>query len=248
MEFKDKIKTAQLQRLDTLISREWQEIFSSEMAPKVYKTIEDKDIRFYAIYMTQVYHYAYHTPRSLALAGANLANGDIKLMEHFFEHALEENGHDMIAFNDLKAMGVPLKKRRDMPPALPSTETMIAYVKYLSLSPEPYRSLGYHYWIEQPYGYIDRFMQQLNEGLQLQESQFSFYKTHKSLDEKHGDDVQSLISYCCQTEQQWEAIYEVAQTTMRQFAQMIFESLEEYEKLKNGSPSQFQIINAIKVP
>ncbi|NJO87776.1 MAG: hypothetical protein HC831_01585 [Chloroflexia bacterium] len=52
-----------------------------------------------------------------------------------------------MAFNDLKALGVPLNSDEDMPPALPGTEVMIAYVKYLSLSEKPWRSLGYHYWI-----------------------------------------------------------------------------------------------------
>jgi len=240
------MKDIHLQKLDSLISKEWQGIFNLKMAPKVYKIIKMKDKRLYAIYMTQVYHYAYYTPRSLALAGANLANEDTRLMHHFLEHALEENGHDMMAFNDLKAMGVPLKTREDMPAVLPSTEKMIAYVKHLSLSREPYRSLGYHYWIEQPYEYIEQFMHSLCEGLHLEESQFLFYKNHKRIDKKHGNDVQSILLNYCKTEQQWEAIYQVTQTTLRQFVQMIIEITEEYEKLKNGSSSQFRILNVLK--
>lgn len=235
-----------LQKLDNLIAEEWKAIFSSDLAPIVDDVINKKDKRIYALYMTQVYHYAYHTPRSLALAGANLTNEDTRLMHHFLEHALEENGHDMMAYHDLKAMGVPLRSRQDMPPVLASTETMIAYVNYLSTSSEPYRSLGYHVWIERPYEYIESFMQVLYDRLKLEESQFLFYKNHKRIDQKHGKDLQDILVDYCKTEKHWEEIYSVTRTTMRQFMNMIIEILREYEKLKNGSSSTFRILDILK--
>ena len=240
------MKDPHLQKFDSLISKEWKRIFNQKMSSKVYKIIKEKDTRLYAMYMTQVYYYAYHTPRSLAMAGANLVNEDTKLMQHFFEHGLEENGHDIMAFNDIKALGVPLKTRKDMPAVLPSTEVMIAYVKFLSLSNEPYRSLGYHYWIEQPYKYIEQFMQTIIGELNLKKSQFRFYSNHKRIDQGHGNDIKSILSYYCKTEQQWEAVYQVALTTMRLFEQIIIEILNEYEMLKKDSSLNFQIINRLK--
>ena len=234
-----------LEHLDALISAQWQSIFASALAPEVEKILNSKDKRIYALYMCQVYHYAYHTPRSLAQAAANLFNEDLRLMHHFLEHAVEENGHDMMAYHDLKSMGIPLNSREDMPPPLTSTETMIAYVKFLSLSKEPFRSLGYHYWIEQPYQYIETFMQTLCDILRLEESQFLFYKNHKRIDAKHGKDVQAILIDYCKTEQQWESVYNVTMTTMKQFMNIIIEIIEEYYKLKTGQDSSYKILNAV---
>jgi len=239
-------KHPKIEQLDNLIATVWEEIFSSEEAKKYGTTLMNKDKRLFAMYMTQVYHYAYHTSRNLGLAGANLANKNLKLMHHFFEHAMGEVGHEKMAYKDLKALGVPFNSNDEMPPALPATEVLIGYVKFLSLSEKPYRSLGYHYWIEQPYNYILPFMQALQHSMGLEKEQMSFYLQHVKIDQKHGKDIQHIVVKVCETDEHWEEIKEVTRTSLWLMFRMVQDIIEEYEKLVQDKSEKFKILNYIK--
>ena len=240
-------KHPKIEELDNLIANVWEEIFTSVEARKYGSTLMNKDKRLFAMYMTQVYHYAYHTSRNLGLAGANLHNKDLKLMHHFFEHAIGEVGHEQMAYNDLKALGVQFSSDAEMPPTLPATEVMIAYVKYLSLSEKPYRSLGYHYWIEQPYDYILPFMQALKHNMGLNDEQMSFYVQHVRIDQKHGKDIQDIVAEVCKTDEQWDEIKEVAKTTLRLMFRMVQDIIDEYDRLIQNKSDKFKVLNHIKV-
>jgi pyrroloquinoline quinone (PQQ) biosynthesis protein C len=151
-----------------------------------------------------------------------------------------------MAYNDLKALDVPLNSDEDMPPALPATEVMIAYVKYLSLSEKPWRSLGYHYWIEQPYDYILPFMQALKHNMGLKDEQMSFYLQHVKIDQKHGKDIQNIVMKVCETDEQWEEIKEMTRTSLWLMFRMVQDIIDEYEKLANGKSVKFKILNHIE--
>jgi len=234
-----------IEELDQLIASVWEEIFSSDEAKKYSSTLMSKDKRLFAMYMTQVYHYAYHTARNLGLAGANLFNTDLELMHHFFEHALGEVGHEQMAYNDLKELGIPFKSEKDMPPALPATEAMVAYVKYLSLSEKPYRSLGYHYWIEQPYNYILSFMQALEHTMNLEKKQMSFYLMHAKIDQKHGKDIQEIVYKVCTTDERKAEIMEVTRTSLWLMFRLLQDVIAEYGNLVEGKSEMFAILNHI---
>jgi len=238
-------KHPQIENLDNLISSVWEEIFSSQEAKKYGSTLMSKDKRLFAVYMTQVYHYAYHTARNLGLAGANLFTNDLKLMHHFFEHALGEVGHEKMAFNDLKELGVPFKSENEIPPALPATEVLISYVKYLSISEKPYRCLGYHYWIEQPYNYILTFMQALEHTMGLEKRHMSFYLQHSLIDQKHGKDIQDIVVQICIIDEQWNEIREVCRTSLWLMFRVLQDVITEYEQLADNKSGEFKILNHI---
>ena len=66
------------------------------------------DRRIYALYLVQIYNWANHVARSLGLAGANTYIRNQNFMSFAFSHGIEEAGHELMAVNDLKALGVPL--------------------------------------------------------------------------------------------------------------------------------------------
>jgi hypothetical protein len=235
-----------IEELDNLIASVWEEIFSSEEAKKYSSTLMNTDKRLYAMYMTQVYHYAWHTSRNLGLAGSNLFTTDLDLMKHFFEHAVGEVGHEQMACNDLKELGIPVESEKDIPPALPATEALIAYVKFLSLSEKPYRCLGYHYWIEQPYNYILSFMQALEHTMKLKKEQMSFYFNHVKIDQHHGKDIQDIVIKICTTDTYKEEIKEVIKTSLWLMFRLLQDVIAEYEKLIENKSERFAILNQIK--
>src|SRR6185436_17321115 len=122
-----------LRHLEQLIASKWENILEQPQALQFANSLMGKDRRVYALYLTQVYHYTYHTARNQALVGVNLKNTDVYYMQFCFEHAMEETGHELMALHDLRSMGVQISDvERDMPPALPQTELLIAYLYCIS--------------------------------------------------------------------------------------------------------------------
>jgi hypothetical protein len=77
-------------KLDNMIALKWQSILEQPMAMQFVNSMMSKDRRVYALYLTQVYHYAFHTARNQALVAVNLHNRDIHYMQFCLEHALAE--------------------------------------------------------------------------------------------------------------------------------------------------------------
>lgn len=234
-------KNIEIKKLDAAIAHMWENIFSTITSKVFTNGFIDKDKRIYALYLTQVYHYAYHTPRNLALAGANLKNTNTYFMHYCFEHAMEETGHELMALHDLKMLGVST----DTPKVLASTEAIIGYVKYLATSETPYRILGYSYWIERPYKYILQFMEQMERAMGLKKNQLTFYYNHIEIDKKHGKDIENALINVCQTTEHWQAVRESAIKSMQLSLSMYLEIIEEYNELDNKETS-FGMINKIK--
>jgi len=239
-------KHIELQKFDNLIEKKWQQIFASDMAQQFIDDFMGKDKRIYALYLTQVYHYAFHTPRNLALAGANIHNTNTSFMHHCFEHAADETGHELMALHDLKMLGIPIVKLPDdIPKILPSTETMVGYVKFLATSNNPFRIMGYSYWIERPYAHILHFMEQMEMNMNLSKNQMTFYYNHKEIDKKHGLEIENAIVEFCTTQFHWDGIKEAALTTMQLMLNLLLEIINEYKQLDNGK-SAYNMIDSIK--
>jgi thiaminase len=233
-----------LQELEQLISSRWEEIFQHPQAQQFAGSLMGKDRRVYAIYLTQVYHYAFHTARNQALVAVNPANTDIHYMQFCLEHALEETGHELMALHDLRSIGIEIREpSSDMPPALPPTELLISYLYRVAQHGNPVQRLGYSYWAETSYGHINRFMEDLTSGMELDKRQMTFYYNHSSIDDKHAKDVENILLKVCKSEEDWAAVTKTAMVTLDLTFQILKEVINEYEKLVREGSSAFQIVN-----
>jgi len=237
------IRHSKIEKLDKFLSEQWENFFSSPIAESIVNRLEIIDRRIYALYMLQVYHWSSQSAKSLGLAGSNNANKDIRFMMHCFEHAQEETGHEIMALNDVKAVGVPIINLEDIPPALPETEILIAYVKYLATGDNPVRMLGYDYWTEKPYDHIRPFVKMIGSTFNLSEKQMTFYNSHEEIDKKHGADIERILILTCKTDKDWEDVTLVAETTLKLTFNMIVAIVNEYDKLLKGHKSKYEILN-----
>jgi hypothetical protein len=236
-----------LKELDFLISSKWQEIFSHPQAINFANSLMGKDRRVYALYLTQVYHYASHTARNQALVAVNSANRNTTYMKFCLEHALEETGHELMALHDLRSIGVPIvDAEKDMPQALVSTELLIAYLYWISSHGNPVQRLGYSYWAERSYHFISSFVEMLTSNLDLKKQQMTFYYSHSNIDEKHARDVEEIVCKVCKTDEDWKQVSKVAITTLDLTNRILLSVLSEYQKLVEGTHSDFEILNKIK--
>ncbi|MGB0523615.1 MAG: iron-containing redox enzyme family protein [Flammeovirgaceae bacterium] len=232
-----------LNELEALIRSEWKQALSQPRIANFVDTAAASDRRIIAIYLIQVYHYAFHTARNQALVGINLANTDTKYMQFCFEHALEETGHELMALHDLQTMGIRFKDRIAIPQALPATELLIAYLYYVASQGNPVQRLGYSYWSETSYSFIRAFMDMLMQSMKLEKSQMTFFYSHSHIDDKHAKDVAEIIVKVCKTDKDWEAVMRVAKTTLKLTNDMFHESFEEFLKLTRGEASAYAFIN-----
>lgn len=230
--------------LEQLIADKWRSILEQPQALQFSGSLMGKDRRVYAIYLTQVYHYAFHTARNQALVAVNPSNTHIHYMQFCLEHALEETGHELMALHDLRAIGIPINDpAKDMPPALPPTQLLIAYLYRVAQHGNPVQRLGYSFWAERSYGYIREFMDGLRTGMGLDKTAMTFFYSHASIDDKHAKDVEDILLEVCQTGADWQAVTDTALVTLDLTHQIIKAVLDEYGRLVRHEPSPFAIVN-----
>ncbi len=236
----------QLQALDELVKQRWDDYLKKPDTLAFVANFLSKDRRPYALYLTQVYHYTYHTARNQALVGVNPANTHIKYMKFCFEHALEETGHELMALHDLRGMGVPIETvDTQMPPALAPTELLVAYLYWVSSNGNPVQRLGYSFWAERSYGLVGPLVENMAAKLGLEKKNMTFYFNHAQIDDKHAQDVEKVLCLACKTDEDWQAVRRVAEVTIDLTQQILQAVVDEYQRLRAGEPSAFTILNTI---
>jgi Iron-containing redox enzyme len=233
--------------LENSIAAKWAEILQEPQALQFAGSMMGKDRRVYALYLTQVYHYACHTARNQALVAVNPANKNIHYMQFCLEHALEETGHELMALHDLRAMGVVIDDAEtQMPPALTPTQLLIAYLYRVAEHGNPVQRLGYSFWAERSYEYIRGFVDMLSSNMQLDKTKMTFFYSHSVIDDKHAKDVEDIIMKVCITDEDWYAVQQTAMITLGLTHQIIKAVLEEYGKLVRNEPSAFTMLNCLQ--
>ena len=232
-----------IEELQALIRSEWKQALSEPRIANFVDTAAANDRRIIAIYLIQVYHYAFHTARNQALVGANLDNTHTQYMQFCFEHALEETGHELMALHDLASIGIKFEGRETIPEPLPSTELLIAYLYYVATQGNPVQRLGYSYWSETSYSFIRAFMEMLTQSMDLKKSQMTFFFSHSHIDDKHAKDVANILEKVCTTEADWKAVMKVAKITLGLTRNMFHEAFEEFLKLSRDETSDYSFIN-----
>lgn len=205
---------------------------------------EDFDARFYGIYLIETYHYVMHNPKHQALVGAHMKEKIFKYIKFCFEHAEEETGHEMMAMHDLLSLGLE-KENFLVPNPHPNTEVFIGYLYWISTNGNPLQRLGYSFWAEDSYQYIGQLMEKVKTTLNLQKSQMTFLISHATIDEKHAQEIDEMISEFCKTDDDWYVVEKVLKTSLRLQSEMLDSVLNEYLNLKKGGKSRYHLLNTL---
>ncbi|WP_186131373.1 iron-containing redox enzyme family protein [Burkholderia gladioli] len=229
----------QFAALEQRISATWAEILEHSPLARAIRSGEfSRDL--YMIYMLETYHYTSHNARNQALAGVAHPENPV-YMKFCFDHAADEAGHEMMALHDLRSLG-QAEGELALPAPLPATETLIAYLYWASKQGNPFRRLGYSFWAESSYQYINPLVGKVKQQLGLKDSQLTFFVAHSSIDEAHAREVRSVIERVAKTEADWEAIGETAEVSLRLTGRMLDEVHHESMKLASGQPSRYSSV------
>lgn len=232
--------STRLEEIKKTIKDTWQEVLSNNMAAHLVAE-GNFDERFYKLYLLETYHYTFHNARNQALVGARVDNQNIHYIKYCFKHAYEEVGHELMALHDLRQMGTqtPVEK---FPSPLPETKTLIAYLYHISQRGNPLGRLGYSAWAEDSYEHFGPFLQRIQSKLNLTKAQMSFFVEHAVVDDKHADQVMKAIESYCKTDEDWEAVAEVAVTSLKLASGLLNAVAREYLKLQKGESDRYSFL------
>jgi hypothetical protein len=204
---------------------------------------EQFDRRLLAIYFIETFHYVQHNPRHQALVSARDLPMPVNYRKFCLLHAEEETGHELMALNDLKSLHV-CEPSVVLPPPLHSTELFNAYLYAVSTRGNPLRRLGYSFWAEDSYQYIQTLLARTMRVLDLTHAHLTFLISHSNIDKEHSKAVVETISLYCRSAEDWQAVGDVMEGSLRlQFA-MLEEIHEAYRALCRGESNRFSFLTA----
>ena len=229
-----------IEQFEIEINEMWRAGMESEVVKNLPFHEAFKDHRILAIYLSQVYHYAVHTPRHQALVGVNLNNANFKYMQYCFEHAYEETGHELMALKDIQALGYEIEAKT-IPEQLPSTTKLITFLYNEAKSENPTHHLGYGFWSENACPFIGEFMNSLIASMELKDTQLTFYSNHVTIDERHAKEVRKIVASVAKNELDWAGMHRVAKITFDLTLGIVQDSFKAYQELMDNKSDQFLI-------
>jgi heme oxygenase len=147
----------------------------------------DKEV--YIHYLINVYKYAQHSAKVIALAAARCMKDHPKLGKYLLHHSEEEEGHDKWALLDLSELGVN-QEHADRSYPVPACSAMIGYVHYLSTYANPVSLFGWLYVLESMGDDLGGTMAELiNKNLNLDNKALRFVQGHGVNDIEHTCDI-----------------------------------------------------------
>ncbi len=199
------------------------------------------DKRIYAIYLIETYHYTFHNARNQALVATRTDVTDVRYMKFCLKHALEEAGHELMAFHDLKKAGYPIELA-NLPAPLMSTDILVAYLYRISSTGNPLARLGYSFWAERIYEYFAPVIG-LIAKMGIEKSATTFLSDHSEIDKEHAAQVDNAIMMFAKNEADWQAIHDTMVASLRLKAKIMDAVFEEFIKLKEERSNRYLFLN-----
>mgnify|MGYP003394746035 CR=1 FL=1 len=83
----------------------------------------------YIGWLSQTYYFVRHSTRLLALAGAHAPFGQQSLHQRMVQHIREEMGHEILAVNDIKALGGNIQEIAELPETKAFVQNQYFYIQ-----------------------------------------------------------------------------------------------------------------------
>jgi hypothetical protein len=218
------MKIDNLEKLENRMAEVWAEILSRPFAKEIQSILGKGDRKLYALWLCQVAHLTQHTSAHQARVGMRIGEISFPYAKFCFEHAAEEVGHEMMAVHDLRKIGARVEKVSDLPPAFSATQKLTAYLYFAAEHAHPNTRLGFSYWAEKCYPYLQMMVANTQKALNLENRQMTFFVSHAVIDEKHARDVEHVIGLVCKTPADWAAV-ETGMIDTLEMAVNIFEEI-----------------------
>lgn len=234
------------EQLDRAMAEEWDAIVKTN---PFFNHLMDglDDRRLVGIYLCEVYNTVKHSPITQALVVQHLTKPNTKVLRYMaycLRHALEEVGHEQMALNDLRSIGVDISNETWPAPTI-ATEAFTAYVYRLATTGNPYQRLGYSYWAENCYAYFAPIAMAIVQNMRLEAKNLTFFVQHGEIDARHGEEVRRIIAEVASTSDDRAAIENALRGTIRLQGEMLAEVYRTYERYLAGKAPQYDFVKVL---
>lgn len=217
--------TTFLEGLDEAQRAKWAEIHQGPFWTHLRTHGLDRGL--YVRLMTEIFHYTRHNSQNQALAALKVMSDRVKLLRYCLHHAYEEAGHDLMVLSDLASIGVPTEIVLASQP-LPETQAFIAYLYRIAAEGDATTRLGYSYWAEGAYPFIEDLTGAMRCDLKLNDNQMTFFVEHSTIDTAHLGAVKKTIAEFCTTPELEKAALACLETSLHLTGQIFDASYREY--------------------
>jgi pyrroloquinoline quinone (PQQ) biosynthesis protein C len=197
-------------------------------APMVMLSAGRFGLGHYREYLRQVFHHTRDNPGLMALAASRLRGQDRELGAWWLKHALEEQGHDQWALQDLAHLGDDVS---DIPweNPLPSTWAMHAFASDQIQRRGALGHLGYLWFLEfLPTRSGDQYMALLaQQG--VPEQAMSFLIQHARIDQHHTQQLCRYADRMVRSQADLDLVCQAMQATGRVYEDFLRGVIEQAE-------------------
>lgn len=196
----------------------------------------DLRIDHYRNYLVETYYHAGQNPQIQALATFRFPQTIRKTTKMFYQHAIAEIGHDVLALNDLQALGLDTEAVVSGSP-LPATQGLIAYGYYSCMVKSHLDYLGYLFHLEfMPTQNGADYMEFL-KSVGVPDNALTFIQEHAEVDVQHNKMMKKYVEVLVNTDSDLEKVIASAKVTCVLHHRMIFDAFAaaEAEGLQQGT-------------
>ncbi|MEM9173116.1 MAG: iron-containing redox enzyme family protein, partial [Pseudomonadota bacterium] len=185
-------------------------------------------VEHYQAILRQIFHHARENPQIQALATVYFRGSQRDMVKKFYAHASSEIGHDQLALNDLKVLGVDVT---DIPEEYPlaATSALLGYAFYQIQHHNPIGYLGYLLFLEFTPTTIGGELLKRLKVMGIPEEAMSFLADHTTIDVHHNKLMEQYVEKLVKSAADMSAVTYAIHTTARLYAGMLDDAIRTVE-------------------
>lgn len=210
-----------------IIHEEWKKAFAKMSQTSGFARMLSGEVTVenYKELMRQIFHHARENPQIQTLAAVYFRGDQRQMVKPFFKHATSEIGHDQLALDDLKTLGVDVSEIPTEKP-LTSTTALLSYAFYQIQFRNPIGYLGYLYHLEfMPTTDGAKYMASF-EKAGVPRSAMTFIHDHVTIDMAHNKLMLQYIDTLVKTPQELDAVVYATEVTADLYGKMVTQAFE----------------------
>lgn len=196
----------------------------------------DLGLAHYKGFLFETYHNAGLNPQLQGYATLFVDGRPRDAFKKFFQHAISELGHDLLAVEDLEALGVPRDSVLASSP-LPETRAFFANTVYNIQSRGPAAYLSYLFHLEYTPTQNGPAIMEMLRGKGVPENALTFLHEHSTVDINHLKLMRTYLSEVVRTDAERDLFLGCLRECIVLHTRMLEASFENGERLFGAEPS-----------
>ncbi len=186
--------------------------------------------------MRQVFHQTRENPQIQALATARFRGDQRDLVRAFFYHATAEVGHDQLALDDIRAIGMSTEGIHEERP-LPATFALLSSAFHMIEHHSPVAYLGYMFHLAYTPVQLGRMYMDCLERAGIPRSAMTFLDEHATVDVAHVKLIRRYLELMVKTQDDLDSIVYMTELTADLYARMMEQAIATADKWEGTTPT-----------